>query len=654
MIYRPEVDGLRALAVLPVILFHAGFSLFSGGFVGVDVFFVISGYLITSIILNELSSGTFSLLHFWERRARRILPALYLVLLVSLPMAWFWLSPQDLLNYADSLLAVALFGSNIWFWLTSGYFDAAAEFKPLLHTWSLAVEEQFYLCFPLFMLLFWRYFKAWLPILLTLALLISLLLAEWGAQHRPAFTFYMLPTRAWELLAGALVAWWLHQNPRQFPASIAQLGSLLGMLMVLAALVFIDKTTRFPGFSALLPVVGTVLILLFASPHTLTGRLLSHKLLTSVGLISYSAYLWHQPLFAFARHNTLTTPSMSQMALLSLLALLLAWFSWKFVEAPFRQKQRFSRRQIFGFAGIGSLFFIGVAILGQQQLIVGHWQQQHPDLVNIDPAVAAEPFGACPNIKLHGTASCKVFGQGSRRIVLWGDSHAGVLAANFPGLSDTQFYVIAHGGCPPIVGVRRFDGEGNAGSCDRLDMLQSYADYIVALKPDLVILSARWTLYLQGWQRQGELLPAHHFVTTTPQGGEVLPVEARTLMLQQQLQHTVGLFSRHAPVLLISQQPDYADTGFRPMERGEFYLARSQMERWHQTETQILQHLATLPGTKVLDNKKLFCDTTRCQTRDNGVLLYFDTNHLSATGAARVWQQLRQDIELLTTKQQTE
>ncbi len=653
MIYRPEVDGLRALAVLPVILFHAGFSLFSGGFVGVDVFFVISGYLITSIILNELTAGTFSLIHFWERRARRILPALYLVLLVSLPMAWYWLSPQDLMNYADSLLAVALFCSNIWFWLTSGYFDAAAEFKPLLHTWSLAVEEQFYLCFPLLMLLMWRCCKSWLPALLTVTLLVSLLLAEWGAQHRPAFTFYMLPTRSWELLAGALVAWWLHHSPRQFPTLMTQLGSLLGLMMLFAALVFINKTTLFPGFNALLPVGGTVLILLFATPHTLTGRLLSHKVLTSVGLISYSAYLWHQPLFAFARHNTLGTPSIYQMAGLSFLALALAWFSWKFVEAPFRQKQRYSRRQIFGFAGIGSLIFIGVAILGQQQLVVGRWQQQHPGLVNIDPAVAADSFRACPDIKLHGTASCKVFGHGSRRVVLWGDSHAGVLAANFPGLADTEFYVIAHGGCPPVVGVRRFDGEGNAGSCDKLGMLQSYAEYIMALKPDLVILSARWTLYLQGWQRQGDLMPAHHFLTIAPQGGEVLPVEERTLMLQQQLQHTISQFNQHVLVLVISQQPDYADTGFRPMERGEFYLPRTQMERWHHTETSMMQHLATLPGTKVLDTKKLFCDATRCETRAKGVLLYFDTNHLSATGAARVWQQVRQEIESVTTTPQS-
>lgn len=652
MIYRPEVDGLRALAVLPVILFHAGFSLFSGGFVGVDVFFVISGYLITSIILTELNSGTFSLVHFWERRARRILPALYLVLLVSLPMAWYWLSPQDLLNYADSLLAVALFCSNIWFWLSSGYFDAAAEFKPLLHTWSLAVEEQFYLCFPLLMLLLWRYCRSLLPVLLTLALMVSLVLAEWGAQHRPAFTFYMLPTRAWELLAGALVAWWLHQHPRQFPALVTQLASLLGLLLLIAGCVLIDKTTLFPGFSALLPVGGTVLLLLFADQSTLTGRLLSHKVLTSVGLISYSAYLWHQPLFAFARHHTLDKPSIVLMTGLSVLTLVLAWLSWKFIEAPFRQKQRFSRKQIFGFAGIGSLFFIVVAVLGQQQLIVGRWQQQHPDLINIDPAVAAEPFRTCPDIKLHGTASCKVFGHGSRRVVLWGDSHAGVLAANFPGLADTEFFVIAHGGCPPVIGVRRFDGEGNAGSCDKLDMLQSYADYIVALKPDLVILSARWSLYLQGWQRQGELQPAHHFVTTAPQGGEMQSLEARTLLLQRQLQLTISQFNQHAPVLLISQQPDYADTGFRPMELGDFHLPRPQMERWHHTEIAILQQLATLPKTKVLDSKKLFCDTSSCQTREQGVLLYFDTNHLSATGAAKVWQQLRKEIELLAMQQQ--
>ena len=193
MEYRREIDGLRALAVLPVIFFHAGYESFSGGFVGVDVFFVISGYLITKIILSDLEHGRFSIVGFYERRARRILPALFFVMLVCLPFAWRWLLPGDMKDFSQSLVAVVAFSSNLLFWKESGYFDVAAELKPLLHTWSLAVEEQYYLFFPVFLMLAWRIGKG--PILLIMGLLAlgSLVLAEWGVRSDPALAFYLLP-----------------------------------------------------------------------------------------------------------------------------------------------------------------------------------------------------------------------------------------------------------------------------------------------------------------------------------------------------------------------------------------------------------------------------------------------------------------------------
>ena len=193
MQYRREIDGLRAIAVLPVILFHAGFETFGGGFVGVDVFFVISGYLITTIILGELEQGKFSIVNFYERRARRILPALFLVMLVCIPFAWLWLLPSDMKDFAQSLVAVSVFASNILFWRESGYFDTAAELKPLLHTWSLAVEEQFYVLFPLLLMLFWKLGKRWILVTLGLAFIASLALAQWAAYAKPAAAFYLLP-----------------------------------------------------------------------------------------------------------------------------------------------------------------------------------------------------------------------------------------------------------------------------------------------------------------------------------------------------------------------------------------------------------------------------------------------------------------------------
>jgi peptidoglycan/LPS O-acetylase OafA/YrhL len=275
MDYRREIDGLRAIAVLPVILFHAGFEMFSGGFVGVDVFFVISGYLITSIILAEKEAGTFSLMRFYERRARRILPALFVVMAACAPFAWLWLLPNDMEDFSQSLVAVSLFVSNILFWGESGYFDTAAELKPLLHTWSLAVEEQYYVLFPLFIMLTWRLGKRWIAGLLVVTAAISLSLAQWGAYNQSAATFFLLPTRSWELAIGAFIALYFSQ-PQRMDASdaVKQAASGAGLLLILYGVFAFSKSTPFPSFYALLPTMGAALIILFATPSTVVGMLL--------------------------------------------------------------------------------------------------------------------------------------------------------------------------------------------------------------------------------------------------------------------------------------------------------------------------------------------------------------------------------------------
>ena len=260
MEYRREIDGLRVLAVLPVILYHAGFETLSGGFVGVDVFFVISGYLITTIILAELEQGKFSIVNFYERRARRILPALFLVMLVCIPAAWFWLLPSDMKNFSQSLVSVSFFVSNILFWHQSGYFDASAELKPLLHTWSLAVEEQYYVICPLFLMLFWRLGKRWILVALGLVFVASLALAQWAAYAKPAAAFFLLPTRVWELLIGAFAAFYLSKaNRKEFGKAAGEFGGWLGVALILYAVFAFSKATPFPGFYALVPALGTVL-----------------------------------------------------------------------------------------------------------------------------------------------------------------------------------------------------------------------------------------------------------------------------------------------------------------------------------------------------------------------------------------------------------
>jgi peptidoglycan/LPS O-acetylase OafA/YrhL len=323
MQYRSEIDGLRALAVLPVILFHAGFHSFSGGFIGVDVFFVISGYLITSIILRDLETGTFSLKHFYERRARRILPTLFFVFLTCIPLATLLMSPSELKDFALSLGASLVFISNIFFWGQSGYFDTASELKPLIHTWSLSVEEQFYVLFPLALAGLWRSKKRNMIAALIALAVASLLLSEYASRTFPSFNFFWLATRAWELLAGALCAF-LVIKPKRIRDDLL---SLIGIILITASIFYFDSSTRSPSAISLMPVMGTCLVILFGTQTTITAQLLSLRPFVAIGLISYSAYIWHQPLFAFSRIGAAREPSAEWMLLLILVVLLFAYLT---------------------------------------------------------------------------------------------------------------------------------------------------------------------------------------------------------------------------------------------------------------------------------------------------------------------------------------
>lgn len=361
MQYRKEIDGLRALAVVPVILFHAGVQGFSGGFVGVDIFFVISGYLITSIIIAELETGDFTITGFYERRARRILPALFFVMLLCLPLAWWLLLPHELMAFGRSIIAVIVFASNILFWQESDYFATDSELIPLLHTWSLAVEEQYYLIFPILLLVCWKLGLRWVTAIIATIAVISLGLAEWGWRHDASGNFYLLPSRAWELMAGAGCALYLGHQPKPSGTS-GQVLSLFGLGLLAVSIIWLDDTIPFPSLYAIFPVLGTSLIILFAHQGTWAAKLLSLPVFVGIGLISYSAYLWHQPMFAFARLYYADEPHLLIMLGLAVLAFVLAFISWRFVERPFRQRQNYTRQQIFIMALAGSVVFVIVAL----------------------------------------------------------------------------------------------------------------------------------------------------------------------------------------------------------------------------------------------------------------------------------------------------
>ncbi len=368
--YRREIDGLRALAVIPVILFHSGFELFSGGFVGVDVFFVISGYLITSIILTELKKESFSLINFYERRARRILPALFFVVLISVPFAWIFLPSTQILYFSKSLIAVSTFSSNILFWSEADYFDVLAELKPLLHTWSLAVEEQYYILFPLCLMIVWRVQKAWVLSTILIIGLVSLITAHWGAYNSPIATFYLLPTRAWELMIGSTAAIHTIESLRRIKRTPGRINAneilaLVGLLLIIFAMFFYDKKTPFPSLYTLIPTIGTLLIIKYGTSSTFIGKLLGTKILVGVGLISYSAYLWHQPILVFMKFAKLDIlyGDLSK-AIAILVVFICSWFTWKYIENPFRDKNRFTRKSIFVYSVIISMLLILLGLYG--------------------------------------------------------------------------------------------------------------------------------------------------------------------------------------------------------------------------------------------------------------------------------------------------
>jgi peptidoglycan/LPS O-acetylase OafA/YrhL len=307
--YRPEIDGLRAIAVGAVILYHSqitifGHQPFKGGFIGVDIFFVISGYLITSIILKELLiNGSFSFKHFYERRIRRILPALIFVMLVSLPFAWIYLLPSSFVDFSKSILYSLGFSSNFYFHYSGQQYGALdGLFKPFLHTWSLSVEEQYYIIFPIVLLIVFKYFRKYIIHILILSFIISLGLADWGSRNHPTFNFYVLPTRVWELLAGSILAYFeITKGHRSKHQTLNLILPTIGLLLIGHSILFFNNKMFHPSFYTLSPIIGVCLIIWFSHKDELVIKILSTKLFVGIGLISYSLYLWHYPIFALSR-----------------------------------------------------------------------------------------------------------------------------------------------------------------------------------------------------------------------------------------------------------------------------------------------------------------------------------------------------------------
>ena len=370
--YRPEIDGLRAIAVIAVILYHTqltifGHQPFKGGFIGVDIFFVISGYLITSIILKELiTTGFFSFKHFYERRIRRLLPALLFVMLASLPFAWMYLMPSSFVDFSKSIIYSLGFSSNFYFHYSGQEYGAVSGFlKPFLHTWSLSVEEQYYILFPIVLLFTFKYFRKYLIHTLIVGFIISLGLADWGSRNHPSFTFYVLPTRGWELLAGSILAYLeITKGHRSKNKNLNSILPSIGFILIGHSILFFDDKMLHPSFYTLSPIIGVFLIIWFSNKNEIITKVLSSKLFVGIGLISYSLYLWHYPIFAFDRINQFSEGDVFNKIIIGFITLALSIISYYFIEKPFRnRKHKFKKILVSILIVISTILAINIYVI---------------------------------------------------------------------------------------------------------------------------------------------------------------------------------------------------------------------------------------------------------------------------------------------------
>jgi peptidoglycan/LPS O-acetylase OafA/YrhL len=652
--YRAEVDGLRALAVVPVILFHAGFEWFTGGFVGVDVFFVISGYLITTIIISELAEGKFSIVNFYERRARRILPALFFMMAACLPFAWLWLTPSDLKDFGQSLIAVSTFSSNLLFWSESGYFDTAAEFKPLLHTWSLAVEEQYYILFPMFLMLTWRLGVRWVFTLLILGFVTSLGAAQWGAFNKPSATFFLLPTRVWELLVGVFIALYLKYNDYLKSSTLNQIFSMVGFSMIIYSMIEFDKYTPFPSLYALVPTVGTGLLILTAVPKTLVHSLLTQKPLVGVGLVSYSAYLWHQPLFAFVRHRLMGEVSDLLLISLCVASIVMAWFSWRFVEKPFRSKGKISRQNVFIFSSFFISIFAGIGLTVDQNN--GFYDRFPPEVATYDQMERSGYLDRNYNCHLgedESKLTTCLFGRKNiaPQFALVGDSHAGslhkALSEEFDRLG-ISFILYAKNGCPPSIGLEGSDDT----NCPQFN--NNVTEDIKSRGIEVAILFSRFNDYLvqEGFVNSygvQESKSYYHYIEGSrsqipDQVGE--KVESMKAFVDNLIDAGVNVvyvepipeMGWHVPKQKISalanQQPmrGISRDGYRATTLDKFSSLR--------------MHLNYRKAT-IVPTEDIFCDSLLCYGENNHELLYYDDDHPSKYASKLIVERIVSSMPVL-------
>ena len=643
MNYRPEIDGLRAIAVTSVILSHAGFEVIKAGFLGVDIFFVISGYLITLIIMNKLNNNAFSFISFYERRARRILPALFFVLSFSYLSFWFILDPSNFKLFSQSLFATSTFLSNFYFWLKVSYFAPGAEVTPLIHTWSLAIEEQFYIIFPGMMFFIWRYdFKRIFIIIFSLAF-ISLIASEFFFRNDIEANFYLIISRAWELLIGSIAALIIFK----FELKKNSLFSLLGFILVLYSLFFLDKDLKLPGLYSLIPVLGVFLIIIYSDKDHIVTKFLSLKYLVGIGLISYSAYLWHQPLLVFFRFFFDGEIPLFYLIIIILINFIFAFLTWKFIENPFRHNDIIKKKKFIIFSIIFLILFSALGLWGHKTSGANSFaflsidkkfkslaSNSLQDIKNINGYSCHDEF---VNKKNYLDYLCQYDFENNKnnfdQIIVWGDSHVHSFSDLFIGLAkntNSKLIMSSLGTCPPSLNlVQNLHRYKKPNLCSQFN--SQMANKTLEYSNSIIFLVGRWSNYTSKKHKydKGDI---DRFVSCKEENFEY-SLNASKKCLE------IGLFKllnkinkNNSKIYILSQVPTFDFTIediYKIKNLNE--ISNTKIVEYNDQNSHMTNILNKFQFKNYLDLWKLICGNTEdCKVIKDNHLIYRDHNHVSS------------------------
>ncbi|MFZ7090917.1 acyltransferase family protein [Primorskyibacter sp. 2E233] len=651
--YRGDIDGLRAVAVLSVVLYHFGLPL-QGGFVGVDIFFVISGFLIGGILWREYDqTGTLWLRHFYVRRFRRLAPAFFVMAIVTTLLGWALLLPFEFREYGKTLISATVYLSNVLFFRSAGYFDAASESKPLLHTWSLAVEEQFYIFLPLLILFLarWRWG------------VLGAIVAAWGLSLAgcilltPGFstaTFYLFPFRAWELLTGVLLAIWGYETGRQWRGWAVL--SWLGMALILVAIVFIPAGPLFPGILAIVPVLGSVLILANGLNRNPVNQLLCNRYAVFFGAISYSLYLWHWPIFTLSTYLRDGYANLLEALLWMALSVGLGWASWRFVENPVRRAAKLPGGVVLSGSALASAILLG---LGGWLFVNDGMPGRFGPKAQVHIAASGDflqDWSRCyiaDTLPLDGLEVCPIGPDGPPKVLVWGDSHVRAfkegldLAAKETGVPGM---IIWRAGCPPLFHIRKVESAATQAQDTACTQANKQIEQSFGRLPalDSILLIGRWSYYASG---MGVGLDAENTITLHPTDAPELVGHKQAKLLAVTANDTVRALGRWAPRLFVMRQPpeipnydsrkaarEATHAGWplaaRPMTQGA--VSRDALALRASLADAPWVPLAETGQIDYIDSWPKFCDAKTCSAVIEGVGQYFDNNHITNSAALRV------------------